>query len=176
MAKTQAINPTKVKAKSKSVGFSATHTKPRVAKNKTNTKKEVKSVSKKSLKAVVKEHSRSAVVEKKTIKKDTNKSSKVSEITKKPAKTITKKQAGTVAKKSTTGGTEKKSTEAIKASINKGIAVKKTSVKISAKVAEIAKAVMAAKESNPITRKMKLKAAREAHMTSFCFDVATLTR
>ena len=162
MAKTQARNPTKVKAKSKSVGSSATHTKPRVAKNKTNTKKEVKSISKKSLKAVVKKHSRSAVVEKKTIKKATNKSSKASEVTKKPAKTIAKKQAGTVAKKSTTGGTEKKSTEAIKASINKGIAVKKTSVKISAKVAEIAKAVMAAKESNPITRKMKLKAAREA--------------
>jgi RNA polymerase primary sigma factor len=162
MAKTQARNPTKVKAKSKSVGSSATHTKPRVAKNKTNTKKEVKSISKKSLKAVVKKHSRSAVVEKKTIKKATNKSSKASEVTKKPAKTIAKKQAGTVAKKSTTGGTEKKSTEAIKASINKGIAVKKTSVKISAKVAEIAKAVMAAKESSPITRKMKLKAAREA--------------
>ncbi len=162
MAKTQARNPTKVKAKSKSVGSSATHTKPRVAKNKTNTKEEVKSISKKSLKAVVKKHSRSAVVEKKTIKKATNKSSKASEVTKKPAKTIAKKQAGTVAKKSTTGGTEKKSTEAIKASINKGIAVKKTSVKISAKVAEIAKAVMAAKESNPITRKMKLKAAREA--------------
>jgi RNA polymerase primary sigma factor len=162
MAKTQARNPTKVKAKSKSVGSSATHTKPRVAKNKTNTKKEVKSISKKSLKAVVKKHSRSAVVEKKTIKKATNKSSKASEVTKKPTKTIAKKQAGTVAKKSTTGGTEKKSTEAIKASINKGIAVKKTSVKISAKVAEIAKAVMAAKESNPITRKMKLKAAREA--------------
>ncbi len=162
MAKTQARNPTKVKAKSKSVGSSATHTKPRVAKNKTNTKKEVKSISKKSLKAVVKKHSRSAVVEKKTIKKATNKSSKASEVTKKPAKTIAKKQAGAVAKKSTTGGTEKKSTEAIKASINKGIAVKKTSVKISAKVAEIAKAVMAAKESNPITRKMKLKAAREA--------------
>jgi RNA polymerase primary sigma factor len=162
MAKTQARNPTKVKAKNKSVGSSATHTKPRVAKNKTNTKKEVKSISKKSLKAVVKKHSRSAVVEKKTIKKATNKSSKASEVTKKPAKTIAKKQAGTVAKKSTTGGTEKKSTEAIKASINKGIAVKKTSVKISAKVAEIAKAVMAAKESNPITRKMKLKAAREA--------------
>jgi RNA polymerase primary sigma factor len=162
MAKTQARNPTKVKAKNKSVGSSATHTKPRVAKNKTNTKKEVKSISKKSLKAVVKKHSRSAVVEKKTIKKATNKSSKASEVTKKPAKTIAKKQAGTVAKKSTTGGTEKKSTEAIKASIDKGIAVKKTSVKISAKVAEIAKAVMAAKESNPITRKMKLKAAREA--------------
>jgi RNA polymerase primary sigma factor len=162
MAKTQARNPTKVKAKSKSVGSSATHTKPRVAKNKTNTKKEVKSISKESLKAVVKKHSRSAVVEKKTIKKATNKSSKASEVTKKPAKTIAKKQAGAVAKKSTTGGTEKKSTEAIKASINKGIAVKKTSVKISAKVAEIAKAVMAAKESNPITRKMKLKAAREA--------------
>jgi RNA polymerase primary sigma factor len=162
MAKTQARNPTKVKAKSKSVGSSATHTKPRVAKNRTNTKKEVKSISKKSLKAVVKKHSRSAVVEKKTIKKATNKSSKASEVTKKPAKTIAKKQAGTVAKKSTTGGTEKESTEAIKASINKGIAVKKTSVKISAKVAEIAKAVMAAKESNPITRKMKLKAAREA--------------
>ncbi len=162
MAKTQARNPTKVKAKSKSVGSSATHTKPRVAKNKTNTKEEVKSISKKSLKAVVKKHSRSAVVEKKTIKKATNKSSKASEVTKKPTKTIAKKQAGAVAKKSTTGGTEKKSTEAIKASINKGIAVKKTSVKISAKVAEIAKAVMAAKESNPITRKMKLKAAREA--------------
>jgi RNA polymerase primary sigma factor len=162
MAKTQARNPTKVKAKSKSVGSSATHTKPRVAKNRTNTKKEVKSISKKSLKAVVKKHSPSAVVEKKTIKKATNKSSKASEVTKKPAKTIAKKQAGTVAKKSTTGGTEKKSTEAIKASINKGIAVKKTSVKISAKVAEIAKAVMAAKESKPITRKMKLKAAREA--------------
>jgi RNA polymerase primary sigma factor len=162
MAKTQARNPTKVKAKSKSVGSSAIHTKPRVAKNKTNTKKEVKSISNKSLKAVVKKHSRSAVVEKKTIKKATNKSSKASEVTKKPAKTIAKKQAGTVAKKSTTGGTEKESTEAIKASINKGIAVKKTSVKISAKVAEIAKAVMAAKESNPITRKMKLKAAREA--------------
>ncbi len=162
MAKTQARNPTKVKAKSKSVGSSATHTKPRVAENKTNTKKEVKSISKESLKAVVKKHSRSAVVEKKTIKKATNKSSKASEVTKKPAKTIAKKQAGTVAKKSTTGGTEKESTEAIKASINKGIAVKKTSVKISAKVAEIAKAVMAAKESNPITRKMKLKAAREA--------------
>jgi RNA polymerase primary sigma factor len=162
MAKTQARNPTKVKAKSKSVGSSATHTKPRVAENKTNTKKEVKSISKESLKAVVKKHSRSAVVEKKAIKKATNKSSKASEVTKKPAKTIAKKQAGTVAKKSTTGGTEKESTEAIKASINKGIAVKKTSVKISAKVAEIAKAVMAAKESNPITRKMKLKAAREA--------------
>jgi RNA polymerase primary sigma factor len=162
MAKTQARNPTKVKAKSKSVGSSAIHTKPRVAKNKTNTTDEVKSISKKSLKAVVKKHSRSAVVEKKTIKKATNKSSKASEVTKKPAKTIAKKQAGTVAKKSTTGGTEKESTEAIKASINKGIAVKKTSVKISAKVAEIAKAVMAAKESNPITRKMKLKAAREA--------------
>jgi RNA polymerase primary sigma factor len=162
MAKTQARNPTKVKAKNKSVGSSATHTKPRVAKNRTNTKKEVKSISKKSLEAVAKKHSRSAVIEKKTIKKATNKSSKASEVTKKPAKTIAKKQAGTVAKKSTTGGTEKKSTEAIKASINKGIAVKKTSVKISAKVAEIAKAVMAAKESNPITRKMKLKAAREA--------------
>ena len=155
--KTQTRNPTKVKAKSKSVGSSATHTKPRVAKNKTNTKKEVKSISKKSLKAVVKKHSRSAAVERKTIKKATNKSSKASEVTKNPAKTIAKKQAGAVAKKSSTGNTVKKS-KAIKASINVGIAVKKTS----AKVAEIAKAVMAAKESTPITKKMKLKAAREA--------------
>ena len=162
MAKTQARNPTKVKAKSKSVGSSATHTKPRAAKNKTNTKKEVKSLSKKSLKAVVIKHSRSAVVEKKTIKKATNKSSKASEVTKKLAKTIAKRQAGTVAKKSTTGGAEKKLLETIKANINKGIEVKKTSVKSSVKVVEIAKAVMAAKKSNPITRKMKLKAAREA--------------
>ena len=162
MAKTQARNPTKVKAKSKSVGSSATHTKPRAAKNKTNTKKEVKSLSKKSLKAVVIKHSRSAVVEKKTIKKATNKSSKASEVTKKLAKTIANRQAGTVAKKSTTGGAEKKLLETIKANINKGIEVKKTSVKSSVKVVEIAKAVMAAKKSNPITRKMKLKAAREA--------------
>ncbi len=161
-AKTQTRNPTKVKAKSKSVASSATHTKPRVTKNKTNTKKEVKSISKKSLKAVVKKHSRSAVVEKKTIKKATNKSSKASEVTKRSTKTIAKKQAGTVAKKFTRGDSVKKSTKAIKGSINKEIAVKKTSVKTSAKVVEIAKAVMAAKESNPTTRKMKLKAAREA--------------
>jgi RNA polymerase primary sigma factor len=161
-AKTQTRNPTKVKAKSKSVGSSATHTKPRVAKNKTNTKKVVKTTSKKSLKAIVKKHSQSAVVEKKTIKKATKESIKASEVTKKPTKPITKKQVGTVAKKSITGDTVKKSTKAIKASINKEIAVKRTSVKTSAKVAEIAKAVMAAKESNLVTKKMKLKAAREA--------------
>jgi RNA polymerase primary sigma factor len=161
-AKTHTRNPTKVKAKSKSVGSSATHTKSRVAKNKTNTKKVVKSISKKSLKAAVRKRSQSTVVKKKTIKKATNKSSKASEVTKKPTKAIVKKQAGTVAKKSTTGGTVKKSTKAIKATINKGTEVKKTSVKTSAKVAEIAKAVMAAKESSPITKKMKLKAAREA--------------
>ena len=163
-AKTQTRNPTKVKAKSKTVGSSTTRTKSRVAKNKIKTKKEVKGVSRTSLKAVVKKHSKKAIVGRKTKKKVTNKSGKSSAVSKKPTKIIAKKKVGSVAKKSTTGATTKKSSKVIKAPINnKGTAVKKLSVKTSAtKVAEIAKAVMAAKESSPITRKMKLKAAREA--------------
>ena len=65
---------------------------------------------------------------------------------------------GTVAKKSPAGSDEKKSTKKINDSISNGISVKNTS----AKVAEIAKAVMAAKESSPIAKKIRLKAAREA--------------
>jgi RNA polymerase primary sigma factor len=157
-AKRQTKNLTKVKAKSKSVASSATHAKTRAVNVRINAKKEVKSTSKKSLKSVMKEHSKIAVVEKKLIKKATNKSSKESKLTKKTSKTLAKKQVGTVAKKSTTSDAGKKYTKAIKDSVNKGISVKNTS----AKVAEIAKAVMAAKELNPIAKKMKLKAAREA--------------
>ena len=172
IAKTKAKDSTKVKAKSKSAASSATLAKPRVVKNKVNVKKEVKNVSKKSLKSVVKKNLKVDVVEKKARKKAINKPIKVPKITKKPSKNIAKKQAGTVAKKSTAGGAEKESKKAIKGSINKGISVKKTS----AKVAEIAKAVMAAKESNPITKKMKLKAAREARAQAKQAEKALLPR
>lgn len=163
-AKTQTRNPTKAIAKSKSVGSSTTNAKSNVAKNKTKTrtKKEVKSISKIPLKAIVKKHSRSAVDEKKSVKKAINKLSKVPEVAKKPAKITAMKRAGTVAKKSATGVAVKNLTKAIKATINEDITVERSSVKASAKVAEIAKAVMAAKESTPITRKIKLRAAREA--------------
>ena len=172
IAKTKAKDSTKVKAKSKSAASSATLAKPRVVKNKVNVKKEVKNVSKKSLKSVVKKNLKVDVVEKKARKKAISKPIKVPKITKKPSKNIAKKQAGTVAKKSTAGGAEKESKKAIKGSINKGISVKKTS----AKVAEIAKAVMAAKESNPITKKMKLKAAREARAQAKQAEKALLPR
>ena len=172
IAKTKAKDSTKVKAKSKSAASSATLAKPRVVKNKVNVKKEVKNVSKKSLKLVVKKNLKADVVEKKTRKKAISKPIKAPKITKKPSKNIAKKQAGTVAKKSTAGGAEKESKKAIKGSINKGISVKKTS----AKVAEIAKAVMAAKESNPITKKMKLKAAREARAQAKQAEKALLPR
>jgi RNA polymerase primary sigma factor len=162
-AKTQSRNPTKAIAKSKSVGSSTTNAKSNVAKNKTKTKtkKEVKSISKIPLKAMVKKHSRSAVDEKKSVKKAINKLSKVPEGDKKPAKITVMKRAGTVAKKSAIGVAVKNLTKAIKATINEDITVERSSVKASAKVAEIAKAVMAAKESTPITRKIKLRAARE---------------
>ena len=172
IAKTKAKDSTKVKAKSKSAASSATLAKPRVVKNKVNVKKEVKNVSKKSLKSVVKKNLKVDVVEKKARKKAISKPIKVPKITKKPSKNIAKKQAGTVAKKSTAGGAEKESKKVIKGSINKGISVKKTS----AKVAEIAKAVMAAKESNPITKKMKLKAAREARAQAKQAEKALLPR
>jgi RNA polymerase primary sigma factor len=172
IAKTKAKDSTKVKAKSKSAASSATLAKPRVVKNKVNVKKEMKNVSKKSLKSVVKKNLKVDVVEKKARKKAISKPIKVPKITKKPSKNIAKKQAGTVAKKSTAGGAEKESKKAIKGSINKGISVKKTS----AKVAEIAKAVMAAKESNPITKKMKLKAAREARAQAKQAEKALLPR
>jgi RNA polymerase primary sigma factor len=172
IAKTKAKDSTKVKAKSKSAASSATLAKPRVVKNKVNVKKEMKNVSKKSLKSVVKKNLKVDVVEKKARKKAISKPIKVPKITKKPSKNIAKKQAGTVAKKSTAGDAEKESKKAIKGSINKGISVKKTS----AKVAEIAKAVMAAKESNPITKKMKLKAAREARAQAKQAEKALLPR
>ena len=172
IAKTKAKDSTKVKAKSKSAASSATLAKPRVVKNKVNVKKEMKNVSKKSLKSVVKKNLKVDVVEKKARKKAINKPIKVPKITKKPSKNIAKKKAGTVAKKSTAGGAEKESKKAIKGSINKGISVKKTS----AKVAEIAKAVMAAKESNPITKKMRLKAAREARAQAKQAEKALLPR
>ena len=98
------------------------------------------------------------VVEKKPRKKATNKPTKAPKITKKSSKNIAKKKVATVAKKSTAGSPKKESKKAIKGSLNKGMSAKKTS----AKVAEIAKAVMAAKESKPVTKKMKLKVAREA--------------
>ena len=172
IAKIKAKGSTKVKAKSKSAASSVTLAKPRVVKNKVNVKKEVKNVSKKSLKSVVKKNLKVDVVEKKPRKKAISKPIKAPKITKKPSKNIAKKQAGTVAKKSTAGGAEKESKKAIKGSINKGISVKKTS----AKVAEIAKAVMAAKESNPITKKMKLKAAREARAQAKQAEKALLPR
>ena len=172
IAKTKAKDSTKVKAKSKSAASSATLAKPRVVKNKVNVKKEVKNVSKKSLKSVVKKNLKVDVVEKKPRKKAISKPIKAPKITKKPSKNIVKKKAGTVAKKSTAGGAEKESKKVIKGSINKGISVKKTS----AKVAEIAKAVMAAKESNPITKKMKLKAAREARAQAKQAEKALLPR
>ena len=172
IAKTKAKDSTKVKAKSKSAASSATLAKPRVVKNKVNVKKEMKNVSKKSLKSVVKKNLKVDVVEKKPKKKAISKPIKAPKITKKPSKNIVKKKAGTVAKKSTAGGAEKESKKAIKGSINKGISVKKTS----AKVAEIAKAVMAAKESNPITKKMKLKAAREARAQAKQAEKALLPR
>ena len=121
---------------------------------------------------VVKKNLKVDVVEKKPRKKAISKPIKAPKITKKPSKNIAKKKAGTVAKKSTAGGAEKESKKAIKGSINKGISVKKTS----AKVAEIAKAVMAAKESNPITKKMKLKAAREARAQAKQAEKALLPR
>ena len=172
IAKTKAKDSTKVKAKSKSAASSATLAKPRVVKNKVNVKKEVKNVSKKSLKSVVKKNLKVDVVEKKPRKKAISKPIKAPKITKKLSKNIAKKKAGTVAKKSTAGGAEKESKKVIKGSINKGISVKKTS----AKVAEIAKAVMAAKESNPITKKMKLKAAREARAQAKQAEKALLPR
>ncbi len=172
IAKTKAKDSTKVKAKSKNAASSATLAKPRVVKNKVNVKKEVKNVSKKSLKSVVKKNLKADVVEKKTRKKAISKPIKVPKITKKPSKNIEKKKAGTVAKKSTAGDTEKESKKVIKGSVNKGISVKKTS----AKVAEIAKAVMAAKESSPITKKMKLKAAREARAQAKQAEKALLPR
>ena len=172
IAKTKAKDSTKVKAKSKSAASSATLAKPRVVKNKVNVKKEVKNVSKKSLKSVVKKNLKVDVVEKKPRKKAISKPIKAPKITKKPSKNIAKKKAGTVAKKSTAGGAEKESKKVIKGSINKGISVKKTS----ANVAEIAKAVMAAKESNPITKKMKLKAAREARAQAKQAEKALLPR
>ena len=172
IAKTKAKDSTKVKAKSKSAASSATLAKPRVVKNKVNVKKEVKNVSKKSLKSVVKKNLKVDVVEKKPRKKAISKPIKAPKITKKPSKNIEKKKAGTVAKKSTAGGAEKESKKVIKGSINKGISVKKTS----AKVAEIAKAVMAAKESNPIAKKMKLKAAREARAQAKQAEKALLPR
>jgi len=172
IAKIKAKDSTKVKAKSKSAVSSATLAKPRVVKNKVNVKKEVKNVSKKSLKSVVKKNLKVDVVEKKPRKKAISKPIKAPKITKKPSKNIVKKKAGTVAKKSTAGGAEKESKKVIKGSINKGISVKKTS----AKVAEIAKAVMAAKESNPITKKMKLKAAREARAQAKQAEKALLPR
>ena len=55
-------DPTKVKAKNKSVVSTATLAKPRVVKNKVNLKKEVKSVSKKSLKSAVKKNQKVDVV------------------------------------------------------------------------------------------------------------------
>ena len=172
IAKTKAKDSTKVKAKSKSAASSATLAKPRVVKNKVNVKKEVKNVSKKSLKSVVKKNLKVDVVEKKPRKKAISKPVKEPKTTKKSSKNIAKKKAGTVAKKSTAGGAEKESTKVIKGSINKRIPAKKTS----AKVAEIAKAVMAAKESNPITKKMKLKAAREARAQAKQAEKALLPR
>ena len=172
IAKTKAKDSTKVRAKSKSAASTATLAKPRVVNNKVNVKKEVKNVSKKSLKSVVKKNLKVDVVEKKPRKKAISKPIKAPKITKKLSKNIAKKKAGTVAKKSTAGGAEKESKKVIKGSINKGISVKKTS----AKVAEIAKAVMAAKESNPITKKMKLKAAREARAQAKQAEKALLPR
>ena len=132
----------------------------------------MKNVSKKALKSVAKKNLKVNVVEKKPRKKAISKPVKEPKTTKNLPKNIAKKKAGTVAKKSTAGGVEKESTKVIKGSINKRIPAKKTS----AKVAEIAKAVMAAKESNPITKKMKLKAAREARAQAKQAEKALLPR
>ena len=172
IAKTKAKDLTKVKAKSKSAASSATLAKSRVVKNKINVKKEVKKVSKKAIKSVLKKNLKVGVVEKKPRKKAISKPIKETKITKKPSKNIAKKKTGIIAKKSTAGGAKKESAKVIKDSINKRISVKKTS----AKVAEIAKAVMAAKESTPITKKMKLKAAREARAQAKQAEKALLPR
>lgn len=156
-----------VKAKSKSKTAPVKLVRRRSEKIEGKLKNEKKKVSK----LAEKKRSRVTETDKKTTKKVTNKTKKVLATTKrstkaavkkspatmgkKPIKTTEKKSAGRVTGKKPTKAAIKKLTRAV-TSIS---AVKKSSVKTSSKVAEIAKAVMAAKELKS-TRKMKLRAAR----------------
>ena len=136
----------KTKAKIKSRGTPATLVSSRVKKVEGKQKKEIKKTSRTQLKTVAKKHSRVAVTKKKIAKK----------IESKPRKAIVeaKKQIKAVVKKLTRAVTN--------IPVNKDVKVTRSPIKTSAQVAEIAKAVMAAKELRPITRKMKLRAARAA--------------
>ncbi len=125
-------------------------------------KKEIKKTTRTQLKTVAKKHSRVAVTERKSAGKITNKPRKVLAVAKKPIREDVKKSTGAVAKKPSIAVVKKLTKAVTNTLVNKDVAVTRLPVKTSAQVAKIAKAVMAAKELKPFTRKMKLRAARVA--------------
>jgi RNA polymerase primary sigma factor len=145
-ANTQAkiLAKVKTKAKVKSRATSATLVRSRVKKAEGKQKEEIKKMSRTQLKTVAKKHSRVAVTKKITAKKIESKPRKAIAEAKKPKKVVVKKLTRAVTN----------------IPVNQDIKATKSPVKTSAQVAEIAKAVMAAKELKPITRKMRLRAAR----------------
>jgi RNA polymerase primary sigma factor len=125
-------------------------------------KKEIKKTTRTQLKTVAKKHSRVAVTKRKPARKITNKPRKVLAVAKKPTREVVMKSTGAVAKKSTIAVVKKLTIAVTNSPVNKDVAVTRLPIKTSAHVAKIAKAVMAAKELKPFTRKMKLRAARVA--------------
>lgn len=134
----------KTKAKFKSRATPATLVSSRVKKVEGKQKEEIKKTSRTKLKTVAKKHSRVAVTKKITANKIERKPRKAIAEAKKPIKAVVKKLTRAVTN----------------IPVNQDIKVIRSPVKTSARVAEIAKAVMAAKELKPITRKMRLRAAR----------------
>jgi len=163
-ANTQAriLAKVKTKAKIKSGASPTTLVRRRAEKIEEKIKKEIKKTIRTQLKTVAKKHSRVAVTERKSAGKITNKPRKVLAVAKKPTREDVKKSTGTVAKKPSIAVVKKLTKAVTNTPVNKDVAVTRLPVKTSAQVAKIAKAVMAAKELKPFTRKMKLRAARIA--------------
>lgn len=160
-----------VKAKGKSRAAPVKLVRRRAEKIEGKLKNEKKKVSK----LAEKKQSRVTETGKKTTKKIASKTKKVLATTKRSTKAVVKKSPAKMVKKpikatakNLVGAIQKKPTKAAIKKLtravtsipaDKNVGVKKSSVKTSSKVAEIAKAVMAAKELKS-TRKMKLRAAR----------------
>jgi RNA polymerase primary sigma factor len=138
------LEKVKTKAKFKSRATPATLVRSRVKKVKGKQKEEIKKTSRTQLKTVAEKHSRVATTKKITAMKIESKPRKAIAEAKKPIKAVVKKLTRAVTN----------------IPVNQGVKVTRAPVKSSAQVADIAKAVMAAKELKPITRKMSLKEAR----------------
>ena len=115
-------------------------------------------VRKKVVKTPVKKKTAKTTVRKKVVKTPVRKKAVKTTVKKKAVRTTAKKKNTLTAKEVLIRGAEKKSAKLNKNSTSKGMPAKKTS----AKVAEIAKAVMAAKESNSAYKKKKPKIGKAA--------------